>query len=142
LDIVYSRENLSCGAIFEKILIEMHSVISEGRDMFICDEINSKEKIQSYLDEVFTPTLSNEIISHLKLREIDKKLAFSPGDWGSMLDWSSIKVIDTKYDRDKVIYRYKVGLFDTSAKPETIEISFRYINKLGWRVDTDPQYYL
>lgn len=114
----------------------------DGGYAFICDELNSKEKIQKYLEEVFTSPIADTIIGQLDLRKMDNKLAFSPLDWGSMYDWSSIKVTETKKDGNKATFLFKVGLFDASVEPKTVEIVFKYIDKLGWRVDTEPQHFL
>ncbi|MCP3773643.1 IseA DL-endopeptidase inhibitor family protein [Paenibacillus sp. MZ04-78.2] len=114
----------------------------DGGYAFICDELNSKEKIQKYLEEVFTSPIADTIIGQLNLRKVDNKLAFSPLDWGSMYDWSSIKVTKTKKDGNKATFLFKVGLFDASVESKTIEITFKYIDKSGWRVDTEPQHFL
>ncbi|MCP1311469.1 DL-endopeptidase inhibitor IseA family protein [Paenibacillus tyrfis] len=114
----------------------------DGGYAFICDELNSKEKIQKYLEEVFTSPIADTIIDQLDLRKMDNKLAFSPKDWGSMYDWSSIKVSKATKDGNKVTFLFKVGLLDASVEAKTIEITFKYIDKSGWRVDTEPQHFL
>ncbi|WP_197483553.1 DL-endopeptidase inhibitor IseA family protein [Paenibacillus elgii] len=114
----------------------------DGGYAFICAELNSKEKIQKYLEEVFTSPIAATIIGQLDLRKKDNKLAFSPLDWGSMYDWSSIKVTKTTKDGNKATFLFKVGLLDASVEPKTIEITFKYIDKSGWRVDTEPQHFL
>ncbi|WP_152570605.1 DL-endopeptidase inhibitor IseA family protein [Paenibacillus tyrfis] len=114
----------------------------DGGYAFICAELNSKEKIQKYLEEAFTSPIADTIIGQLNLRKVDNKLAFSPLDWGSMYDWSGIKVTKTTKDGNKVTFLFKVGLLDASAETKTIEITFKYIDKSGWRVDTKPQHFL
>lgn len=114
----------------------------DGGYAFICDQTNSKEKIQNYLDEVFTPSVSNIIMSQLDLREINNKLAFSPKDWGSMRDWGTSKIIEAKEDGNEITYYFNVGLVDASIESKFIEIKLKYVAHLGWRVDTKPQLFL
>ncbi|GMX61305.1 hypothetical protein Elgi_11090 [Paenibacillus elgii] len=114
----------------------------DGGYAFICAELNSKEKIQKYLEESFTSPIADTIIGQLNLRKVDNKLAFNPLDWGSMYDWSSIKVTKTTKDGNKATFLFKVGLLDASVEAKTIEITFKYIDKSGWRVDTEPQHFL
>ncbi|MFB0841346.1 DL-endopeptidase inhibitor IseA family protein [Paenibacillus oleatilyticus] len=108
----------------------------------ICDEINSEEKIQSYLEEAFTPSIAQKIRNKLNLRYIGNELAFNPLDWGSMYDWGNIKVLESKKDGDQVTFFLKVGLLVASDEQKTVAIKLKYMDKVGWRVDTEPKYFL
>ncbi|MGG1554861.1 DL-endopeptidase inhibitor IseA family protein [Paenibacillus ferrarius] len=109
---------------------------------YYSEELGSKEKLQKYLDEVFTNEVSNAIIEDVDPKIINGKLAFQSHDWSSysaglrvtlkiVRESKSIKSIEFNYSEEK--------------NPEKIisssVVDFQYLSGKGWRITSaDPHH--
>lgn len=108
---------------------------------YFCEKLNTLEKLTSYLEEVFTGELTEELLKSRDVKVINNRLAFSVGDWGSMNDWANAKVnLKSRPSKDRVIYEFIVPDVDGN-NPESIEIEYVYVPDKGWRVVTAPRHY-
>ncbi|MFJ9501634.1 DL-endopeptidase inhibitor IseA family protein [Brevibacillus centrosporus] len=108
---------------------------------WLSEDIDTKEKLQHYLEDLFsTPTVTTYISDLFAKKQIIEevgKLAQPEADGGSMRQWESAKVakLEQKGKTAKVTMVVSVGEDDS----ETFEIDFVHQEKNGWKIATTPQ---
>jgi hypothetical protein len=103
---------------------------------YFCNDLDSLEKIEEALHPFFTKDLASELVNSYPIKEIDGKLAFSPFDVGSMLNWDKATGTLKNEQMDVNVYAFVVP--DLDGVTETIEIEFVYSENNGWKINTDP----
>lgn len=98
-------------------------------------DLNSREKLNEYLEKRFTTKVVNEIVSEFNIIEHNSRLAQPDGDFGSLLDWEQAKFSGVEIDGEIIVFRLNVPLGDTGVfEEETVEL--RYQEATGWQINT------
>jgi hypothetical protein len=105
---------------------------------YYSENLNNREKLSSYLNEVFTSEVTSEIMMSLSLKIINGRLAFQPLEWGSMRDWGQAKV-KVNEDRGDVKILAFTFFDDGEGKQEKKYVEFHKVKNWGWRIASMPE---
>ncbi len=106
---------------------------------YFCDNLNSIEKMHSYLEESFTKNIANQLITEINMFTVNDQLAFTPSSSGSMNDWENARGIILEKGNGRIIYKFTVPLVDYSDYPPAeVVIEYIYIESKGWRINNIP----
>jgi hypothetical protein len=119
-------------------LVERSFKVEDNRYRWMGSDLDSKEKLITYLEEVTTPEQSaaywKKEIENGMLREINGKLSQPDADGGSTRDWNASKATLIKDGNTQKTYSLKVPLGD-SDNYEVHEIKVKLVEDKGWRID-------
>jgi hypothetical protein len=79
---------------------------------YFCSELDTKEKLVKYLNEVFTLNAINKGIKKYRFIEYHGKLAQPNGDGGSLLEWDKAKAKLIYQRKDIRLYEFSVPYGD------------------------------
>ncbi|OGX61528.1 MAG: hypothetical protein A2189_00915 [Paenibacillus sp. RIFOXYA1_FULL_44_5] len=109
---------------------------------FYSDDLNSKEKLNDYLDKVFTDNVSKSIINSLSLKVIHDRLAFQTSEWSSYSSYLKVDIKVKEETNDSKILEFDYSEFKNPDKIiSTSLVKYLYIDGQGWRITSDdPQH--
>lgn len=108
---------------------------------WLSQDIGSKEKLAAYLGEIFSAeavkSYLDDQIARKMLLEVDGELAQPDGDYGSLSDWSKVKITRLDQKDQKATATLQVPIGDQGFEAATVELA--YVKNVGWRIVTAPQ---
>ncbi|MCR8980558.1 DL-endopeptidase inhibitor IseA family protein [Brevibacillus laterosporus] len=115
------------------------SFTHEGKDYrFVGSDIDTKEKLMKYLENVYTKTASDKVVDNLKLIEKDGKLAQPSIDKSSVLQWGSGQAEMITENQNGREYEIKVPIGEGDQVDFKV-YSVRIKQEDGvWKLDTIP----
>ncbi|MED1788228.1 DL-endopeptidase inhibitor IseA family protein [Brevibacillus laterosporus] len=115
------------------------SFTHEGKDYrFVGSDIDTKEKLMKYLENVYTKTASDIVVNNLKLIEKDGKLAQPSIDKSSVLQWGSGQAEMITENQNGREYEIKVPIGEGDQVDFKV-YSVRIKQEDGvWKLDTIP----
>ncbi|CAH0120793.1 hypothetical protein PAE9249_03316 [Paenibacillus sp. CECT 9249] len=116
---------------------------SELNYRFFGEDLNTKEKLLAYLEEIYTKEASEKFVQDKlngkSIIEIAGKLAQVDADAGSQLFWKDATVVSSTKPNEQtnVTYTLKVPVGEDGFETKTI--SFVYSKEKGWRLSNSPE---
>lgn len=115
---------------------------SDGQDSeeyyyyYYCEDLNSLDKIKTYLKQSFSDEIINELIESSSVKMINNKLAYVPqGEAGILIwDYAEIRLKEEEGKRKK----YQFNVMDIGESENEIEIEYVYEEGRGWLIATNP----
>ncbi|OJH20105.1 hypothetical protein BLX88_03120 [Bacillus obstructivus] len=96
---------------------KVETFIYKGTDYrYFCTEFNTKKKLVSYLNEVFTLNAIEKGVKKYRFIEYKGKLAQPNADGGSLLDWEKAKGKLIYSKKDVRLYEFSVPLGETGER--------------------------
>ena len=106
---------------------------------YLGSDIDTMEKILSYLQDTYTKEASHSFIKQAGIIEKDGRLAQPNADGGSLLNWpealiSRIQETDTSKE-----YEFNVPIGEL-AESKLVRIKWKKVDDNGWRIDSLPHF--
>lgn len=104
---------------------------------YLSSPIDTKKELKAYLEKVLIPSEAEQFIKSRGIIEYNGKMAQIEADGGSLLQWDKATAKYVKTEKNTVIYRLTVPVWNTSEKQDFI-VEYQYVNKIGWRISKEP----
>lgn len=93
---------------------------------YLGQDLNSREKLNEYLEKKFTTKVVSEIVSEFNIIKHNGKLAQPDADFGSILDWRQAKFSTVEIGGEIIVLHLNVPLDDSGVfEEETVELLFQ-----------------
>lgn len=100
---------------------------------WMAESLDTMQELKDYLNIVYTPAKSDELIKQLGIVEVKGKLAQPVADGGSLLNYSKASINSIKGSELKREFELIVPLGDTGLKEKT-HGELQFVVGSGWRV--------
>ncbi|PKM81126.1 MAG: hypothetical protein CVU88_04140 [Firmicutes bacterium HGW-Firmicutes-13] len=107
--------------------------------MYLSKEIDTREKLLTYLQEVYTEEVSQALFESYGLMERDGRLYHECSMLSTLMMWdeSNIELIDESKENQTKTYEFHVPVFGDEDEVRLIEIvELKRVEGKGWRVNT------
>ncbi|MFC4411471.1 DL-endopeptidase inhibitor IseA family protein [Chungangia koreensis] len=100
---------------------------------WMAESLDTMQELKEYLNSVYTPAKTDELIKQLGIVEINGKLAQPDADGGSLLNYNKASINSIKGSELKREFELIVPLGDTGLKEKT-HGELQFVVGSGWRV--------
>ncbi|MBE4909047.1 hypothetical protein IMZ08_13340 [Bacillus luteolus] len=104
---------------------------------FLSSDIDTKKELLKYLKRTLTHKAAEQFIEEMGIIEYNGKLAQLEADGGSLLQWEKAETEYIKTEKNRKFYRITVPVGETDQKVMYMA-EFKYVGKVGWRIDKEP----
>ena len=119
----------------EKELVEINGDYYNN----LCSTINTVEKLNAYLADVFTDKSIGSIIDNYFFVIENGKILKLNVDVSGGIEWYNAEIISLKQNGELAEVEFKVPLvIGEGGLYDNIKVTYKYIQNQGWRIDTSP----
>lgn len=132
---VFNAGGNECASFDERLADE------EFFQYYFCKDLNSREKISEYLEQIFTESLVQEMVESSVVEAQDGSLVYTIYEVGSLLNWDEAELAEVSVneaERKEFVFRVP----DVDEVMESITLRFFYEENKGWRLKDHPVEYL